>query len=204
MPAMFVKLHFSRANQKLQKTEKLHGATIIGWDLPAGMTCPYAGECKKICYAQRGNYRYPSKRDACMDNLIASQQPDFVERMVASIQGFNANNDKKLFIRIHASGDFYSVEYALKWAEIARQCPSVTFYAYTKSVSIVQTVDMPDNVKIAYSLGGLQDYLIPANAHAVAKIFDTEEDALNAGYDIRVNNDDLQVVAGGKLGLIKH
>ena len=106
-------------------------------------------------------------------------------------------------MRVHASGDFYSVEYARKWADIATQCPSVIFYAYTKSVSIVRSVDMPENVKLAFSYGGLQDYLIPAGA-TVARIFDTAEDAINAGYDISVNNDDLRVVAGGKLGLIKH
>lgn len=204
MSEMFVKIHVSRGNAKLKKTEKLNNATVIGFDLPAGRTCPYAGECKKICYAQKGNYRFPSKRDACTDNWIASQQADFIQRMVAIVTGIQSNNDKKLFVRIHASGDFYSIEYARKWAEIARQCPSVTFYAYTKSVAIVLGADMPDNVKIAFSYGGLQDYLIPANAHAVAKIFDTEEDALNAGYDITVNNNDLMVVKGGKLGLIKH
>ena len=203
MPKMFVKLHFSRANKKLQKTEKLHDAEIVGFDLPAGITCPYAGECKKICYAKKGNYQFPSKKAACADNLIASQQDDFVQRMVAIINGMVANTDKNVFVRIHASGDFYSVEYAQKWMDIAIQCPSVVFYAYTKSVSIIRSVTVPDNVKLAFSYGGLQDYLIPAGA-TVAKIFDTAEDALNAGYDISVNNDDLQVVNGGKLGLIKH
>ena len=62
---------------------------------------------------------------------------------------------------------------------------------------------MPENVHIAFSYGGTQDYLIPAGA-TVAKIFETEEDALNAGYDTSVNNNDLMVVKGGKLGLIKH
>ena len=203
MPKMFVKLHFSRANKKLQKTEKLHGAEIIGFDLPAGTTCPYAGECRAICYAKKGNYQFPSKKAACLDNLIASQQDDFVQRMVAVLNGIVANTDRQVYVRVHASGDFYSVEYARKWADIASQCPRVIFYAYTKSVSIVQSVTMPENVHRAFSYGGLQDYLIPAGA-TVAKIFDTEDDAINAGYDIRVNNDDLQVVAGGKLGLIKH
>ena len=203
MSAMFVRIHVSRGNAKLKKTEKLNGATVIGFDLPAGHTCPHAGECKRICYAQKGNYRFPSKRDACMENWIASQQADFVQRMVAIITGIQSNNDKPLYVRIHASGDFYSIEYARKWAEIARQCPSVTFYAYTKSVSIVLGAGMPVNVHIAFSYGGTQDYLIPAGA-TVAKIFDCAEDALNAGYDISVNDNDLMVVKGGKLGLIKH
>lgn len=200
---MFVKLHFSRANKKLQKTEKFHGVEIAGFDLPAGDTCPYAGACKRICYAKKGNYQFPSKKNACKDNLIASLQDDFVQRMVAILNGMVANTDKPVYVRVHASGDFYSIEYARKWADIASQCPRVTFYAYTKSVAIVLGAGMPDNFHVAFSYGGLQDYLIPAGA-TVAKIFDTEEDALNAGYDTSVNNDDLMVVKGGKLGLIKH
>ena len=203
MSEMFVRIHVSRGNAKLKKTEKLNNATVIGFDLPAGLTCPYAGECKKICYAKKGNYQFPSKKDACKDNLIASQQDDFIQRMVATINGIKANNEKPLYVRVHASGDFYSIEYARKWAEIARQCPSVTFYAYTKSVSIVLGAGMPDNFHVAFSYGGLQDYLIPAGA-TVAKIFNTADEALDAGFDISVNDNDLMVVKGGKLGLIKH
>lgn len=203
MSEMFVRIHVSRGNAKLKKTEKLNNATVIGFDLPAGLTCPYAGECKKICYAKKGNYQFPSKKDACKDNLIASQQDDFIQRMVATINGIKANNEKPLYVRVHASGDFYSVEYARKWAEIARQCPSVTFYAYTKSVAIVLGAGMPENFHVAFSYGGLQDYLIPAGA-TVAKIFNTADEALDAGFDISVNDNDLMVVKGGKLGLIKH
>lgn len=203
MSEMFVRIHVSRGNAKLKKTEKLNNATVIGFDLPAGLTCPYAGECKKICYAKKGNYQFPSKKDACKDNLIASQQDDFIQRMVATINGIKANNEKPLYVRVHASGDFYSIEYARKWAEIARQCPSVTFYAYTKSVSIVLGAGMPANFHVAFSYGGLQDYLIPAGA-TVAKIFNTADEALDAGFDISVNDNDLMVVKGGKLGLIKH
>ena len=40
MSEMFVKIHVSRGNAKLKKTEKLNNATVIGFDLPAGRTCP--------------------------------------------------------------------------------------------------------------------------------------------------------------------
>jgi hypothetical protein len=36
------------------------------------------------------------------------------------------------FVRVHESGEFYSQEYVNKWYEIAKHCPNVTFYAYTK------------------------------------------------------------------------
>lgn len=202
------RIHLSTGNAKLQKTAKLHNARITSFDLVPGVTCPCAGECKDWCYAQKGNYvRFGKTLGMCHEeNYEISQRADFVDIMVKKLRGMVKAADrkgKKVFIRLHATGDFYSLEYARKWAEIARQCPSVTFYAYTKSVSIVQRAGFPKNVFIAYSYGGTQDLQIPEGA-TVARVFQTEEEALNAGYNVNVNGDDLQVVAGGKLGLIYH
>ena len=36
-------------------------------------------------------------------------------------------------MRIHVSGDFYSEEYIQNWIDIVNGCPSVQFYAYTRS-----------------------------------------------------------------------
>jgi len=35
-------------------------------------------------------------------------------------------------VRIHASGDFHTAEYARAWVEVAGRCPGVRFYAYTR------------------------------------------------------------------------
>jgi hypothetical protein len=60
---------------------------------------------------------------------------------------------KKSVIRIHESGDFYSVAYFKKWIEIAKKLPGKTFYAYTKSWFIAQHLDeLPDNFIIIFSL----------------------------------------------------
>lgn len=196
-------IHMSEGNAKLKKTEEIHGCKIVGFDLPAGDTCPYAGECKAICYARKCRFVYGRKAAYTKDNYLASLQPDFVQRMSAIINGIVASTPKKVYVRIHASGDFYCLDYAKKWAEIIRQCPSAEFYAYTKSVGFVRSIDWAHNMHVAFSFGGKQDDLIPIGA-TVAKIFDTEEEAHAAGYDTSVNNDDLKVIAGGKLGLIKH
>lgn len=198
------RIYLSKGNAKLKKTAKVRNAAVMAFDLPAGYTCPYAGECRKYCYAKKGRYVFESKRNCNDGNYHASLELDFVPRMVAILKGEDAKTDKKIHIRIHSSGDFYNREYALKWESIARECPEIVFYAYTKSVEIVKSIDWPENVHIAYSIGGTQDDLIPPES-TIAKIFDTPEDAINNGYDPAIMQDDLLVVYGSKrLGLIKH
>lgn len=49
--------------------------------------------------------------------------------------------NKKAYIRIHASGDFYDYDYFEKWTRIAekyRDNPSIQFVAYTKAFNILQ------------------------------------------------------------------
>ena len=52
-------------------------------------------------------------------------------------------------VRIHESGDFYSIEYVEKWDNIAKQLPQVKFYAYTKRNFVQFTAN---NVNIVNSL----------------------------------------------------
>lgn len=196
-------IHISIGNEKLRKTAKKNGVKVGSFDLPAGITCPCALECKAYCYADKGRFTFEGKRRCNADNLKASKSADFVQRMVAVLRNMDAHTRRNTYIRLHASGDFYSPEYAQKWADIASQCPSITFYAYTKSVKIVTGVKWPSNVHFAFSTGGKQDLLIPEGA-TVAKVFETDDDARKEGYDPSVNDDDFAVIRGGKLGLRKH
>ncbi|HEY5960767.1 MAG TPA: hypothetical protein VIV60_29635, partial [Polyangiaceae bacterium] len=36
-------------------------------------------------------------------------------------------------IRIHSSGDFFSLEYLRAWQEVARRNPGITFFTYTRT-----------------------------------------------------------------------
>ena len=53
-------------NSKLKKTSIENNARVLNFSLPAYKTitgktvCPFAKDCIKYCYAQKGNYRYPS------------------------------------------------------------------------------------------------------------------------------------------------
>jgi hypothetical protein len=60
---------------------------------------------------------------------------------------------RKRVVRVHESGDFYSVEYFRKWLKIARKLPNIQFYAYTKSWFIAQHLEeLTDNFVIIFSL----------------------------------------------------
>ena len=119
---------------------------------------------------------------------------------------------KATHIRIHDSGDFYSVKYLQKWVQIAEFNPSIIFYAYTKSIKFFvndlfpdnDTLLLPDNMKIIFSEGSKTDELINAREHRHARIFKTSEELNAAGY-IDASENDLQAITENKkVGLIFH
>ena len=171
------------------------------FSLIAGKTCPMAGKCKKYCYGKKGTYLYPSviaRREACYQ---ASLKDNFVDYMTANVNMVKAEvGNADLYIRIHDTGDFYSIEYVKKWFEIARNCPDVKFYTYTKSVTYVKSAgEIPENLTITYSLGGLEDLEIPEGSK-VAMVYDGQ---LPEGW-IRGNDDDLTMYRTDKIALELH
>lgn len=102
------------------------------FDLPAGST-NIGGTCKVSCpgcYAMKAQVRFPTTVvPARYDKLIASRQPDFTSKIVAEL---SKTKKKFNFVRVHSSGEFYSQGYIEKWLDIAKQLPSVKFYAFTK------------------------------------------------------------------------
>ncbi len=59
------------------------------------------------------------------------------ELIVKSLEHFFSYDGFKEQVRIHESGDFYNGEYLKAWIEVARMMPKNKFYAYTKSVPLV-------------------------------------------------------------------
>jgi hypothetical protein len=107
---------------------KLGEGTYV-FSLPALLTCPGSTPCcQRHCYALRGRLAIRSNRKRYMANWVATREASFVPRMCREIH--------RRFVacaRIHVSGDFYSAAYIRAWVEIARACPHVRFYAYTRS-----------------------------------------------------------------------
>ncbi len=102
---------------------------LPSFSLPVLQTCPGKTEfCRRLCYGLRGRFTHQKMREIYQNNLKASKQAGFVERIVREI-----SKSKTEAFRLHVVGDFYSVEYLEKWIEIANRLPNVKFFGSTRS-----------------------------------------------------------------------
>tara|TARA_R110000764_G_scaffold92143_1_gene175426 strand:- start:263 stop:886 length:624 start_codon:yes stop_codon:yes gene_type:complete len=201
-------------NSKMKKTSLKNNAKIFNFSIPAyktksgKVTCPFAAACVKYCYAQKGNYtRFPIVQELMEKKYEISKQTNFNSLMNAEIK-----KKKATHVRIHDSGDFYSVKYLQKWVQIAEFNPTIIFYAYTKSIKFfvndlfpdTDTLLLPDNMKIIFSEGSKTDELINPKTDRHARIF-KNIDLLNAAGYIDASANDLQAITDNKkVGLIFH
>jgi len=193
-------------NSKLKKTSIENNMRVLNFSLPAYKTitgktvCPFAKDCVKYCYAQKGNYKYPSVIKGLNNRYELSKTTDFVPKMNATII-----LERPTHVRIHDSGDFYSVAYLKKWVTIANDNKEVIFYAYTKSIKFfINGIKLPKNLKIIFSEGSKTDNLINVNKHRHARIFKSKE-LLNAAGYINASENDLKAIQDNKkVGLVYH
>ena len=200
-------------NSKLKKTSIENNMRVLNFSLPAYKTitgktvCPFAKECVKYCYAQKGNYRYPSVIKGLNNRYELSKTADFVPKMNATII-----LERPTHVRIHDSGDFYSIDYLNKWISIANDNKEVIFYAYTKSIKFFKmdlfaktdTLLLPKNLKIIFSEGSKTDNLINVAKDRHARIFKSKELLAAAGYIDASNNDLKAITSNKKVGLVYH
>ena len=160
---------------------KLKADGIWSFNLIPIIHCPMAGACKSYCYATVGQQAFRNGVLRRARAFLATQQADFVPRMVVEV-GKAVKRGAKA-IRIHDSGDFYSAEYVLAWFLIASACPDVKFYAYTKMVPLVKKLSakVPTNMRLIQSLGGISDKLIDRSLPH-SRIFGNLVDLKAAGY----------------------
>lgn len=192
-------------NSKLKKSSIKHNAKIYAFDIPAyktatgKITCPFAQDCVKYCYAQKGAYVWTPAKKKHNQNYINTQNANFVDMIQEEI-----NRKRKItHIRVHSSGDYYSPKYLNKWLTIAKNNPNIIFYSYTKSIPLVNKIDKPSNYIFIYSEGSKVDYLINKNDRH-AKIFNNQKELLEKGY-INASDDDLMAITDNKkVGLIFH
>lgn len=116
----------TRGNHKLP-------TSTLNFSLPPVTTCPGStAECRKFCYAKKAFRQYKNVRTAWIRNLEESKKDSFIKTISDQIK----NSRTVKTIRIHTSGDLYSEEYYNKWIQIAKAFPKLTFYAYTKVVTM--------------------------------------------------------------------
>lgn len=180
-------------NQKMRKTSKENNIRLYNFGITAykshstgKITCPFAKDCVKFCYARKGSFIWTNTKKAYEKRYLLTKDSDlFKAKMMDAIQRRKATH-----IRIHDSGDFYNRNYILSWFEIMRQFEDVTFYAYTKSKMLFDEFDfLPANFTVIYSLGSKFDNLIDEDIDRHSKIFNSEAELLKEGYLNASKND---------------
>jgi len=177
-------------NSKLKKTSKLTGLRVFNFGIPAyksatgKLTCPFAAECVKFCYAQKGAYSWSNVKPAFEKRYELTKTDDFVNEMNKEIA-----KKKPDYVRVHDSGDYYSKAYLDKWIEIAIHNPHVRFYSYTNSVEMLKAADLPDNYDIIFSDSGKQKDKININVDRHTRIFTNLADMTLAGYTNAMETD---------------
>ena len=199
-------------NKKLKNTSLINKARILNFSLPAYKTqnnkvvCPFAKDCVKYCYAQKGNYRFPSVKKGLNNRYELSKKEEFVTIMNANIL-----LERPTHVRIHDSGDFYSVDYLNKWVQIAKDNKEVIFYAYTKSIPFFKRTKeennnwlLPKNLIIIFSEGSKKDNLINTTKDRHSRIFKDINEMIKQGY-INASDNDLNAITDNKkVGLLLH
>lgn len=134
-------IHLSEGNIKSKNTDDV---TFLTWSLPCKITCPYSTEmCRKRCFAQKNQY-FKNVLNSRMRNYEETKKNTFVQDVINHLEYHLSRKkmeDKKVFIRIHTSGDFYNLHYFKKWIEITKHFKGndkILFQAYTKSMPIIK------------------------------------------------------------------
>lgn len=165
-----------RTNAKMKKSGNATNQAFYNTTLPAinGLclneqtnqlmivnTCPGAGECKVICYARKGSYiqyKAVALNQTKTLNYIMNDFEGYVKQIKKEILAAKSKNkEKNIVLRFNDSGDMISEKYMQMTVEIAKEMPDVTFYAYTKSISVAKSLDFPDNYVMNYSMLGKED-----------------------------------------------
>ncbi len=195
-------------------------------ELPDGShfnVCPNAGACAKFCYARNGTYLFPKVRGKHLSNLtLVREREDWADVLLEELahKRFTQTGKPRVIpglddvshlspwaqfwlacggaaIRIHDSGDFFSLEYLEGWRKIVKRRPDILFYAYTKEVGMVKDAGITrhSNLLICYSMGGKQDDLVDKDVDYHADVFPDLASIAEAGYYSQHESDLLCVLA---------
>lgn len=113
-------------------------------DIKGTCLCDCAG-----CYAKTGFFRMNSTiKSLAIKTALARLYMDFVKRaIIAQIEA-----DKIEYCRIHASGEFFNMDYVDMWKEVCTACENCHFWTYTKNREAEQAFDNVKNANIVKSI----------------------------------------------------
>jgi hypothetical protein len=210
-------LIFGRGNAKLD-------GFIATFSLPAGHSCPFADvclsrcvscgdsfkvqdgpACQFRCFAAGDEAKYPTVRNARNHNFTLLRNCKTVNEMADLICNSLPKAKKVRAIRAHVAGDFFSQTYFDAWLEVARRCPNLLFYAYTKSIPfwVNRLKQIPINFKLNASFGGKANNLIKLHNLKSATVVFSVAEAQALGLEI--DHDDSHAYGDkGNFALLLH
>ncbi len=143
------------------------------FNLPSKTTCLKGLECHKYCYSSKAEVQYPAVLPSRERNLVASKTLEFADDVVSLLK-----TRRNKLVRVHESGDFYSLAYIIEWFRIAAELPEYTFYAYTKRTDLFSKGLLgakPKNFVLLYSVDGLDKVEeLPKGFDKIARVSGTE------------------------------
>ena len=169
----------SELGQRIRKSE------FASLSLLSGVSCPGAKDCKSravlgdngkrsIVDGPNCRFRCFSASDEAMYSETYAQREHNRRQVLACGKDpyavaalLLASIPRKIkLVRIHIGGDYLSLEYLLGWILFAAMRPDTRVYSYTKSLHFLakldcNAADLPSNMRIVLSEGGLFDNLIP-------------------------------------------
>jgi len=200
----FIKAITQTPTELIKSNDKLKKSNIWQWSIPAltaavvnkgelkvVSTCPGAGECAEACYACQGGYTFKSSVVAHTRNLQFMR--DNVKAWQDQIVSEISRKRKIKAFRIHDSGDFMSMSYAIAWFEVINRLPHIQFYAYSKMIPMFKgalSKHIPANLSLIYSYGGKYDDMIDPSVDRHSKVYSSHVDMVAAGYADTTETDD--------------
>ena len=190
---------------------------IASFNLPAGayndsdgkkhVVCIGAKACLDLCYARQGRYKMGSVISLRKNNhmtLVSAYIQNGIEGMVTLLTEAVESLPRTYgIIRIHDSGDFFSKAYLEAWLIVIRRFPHLLFYAYTKSAPLFDGMDIPENFRVTFSMGGKFDSRVSKDAPISMILKDESE--LETFTMVDGNDSDLPAILGLKrIGLVYH
>lgn len=106
-------------------------------------TCPRSCEQWRSCY---GSAMHLARRHAVDE--------DFLFLLKAEVVTLARQHDAGFLVRLHALGDFYSVEYVETWGKLLKACPSLHVWGYTARTPFDAD---PESVAIAEAIQAVID-----------------------------------------------
>jgi hypothetical protein len=117
-------------NSKIGQWSEYYDKVFV-WNLPVVLTCPGASQwCLRHCYnADKRHEKFP------IDSWHKNLQFFLEDKKALAIELLKilTQENGRVAVRIHSSGDFFSNEYINFWKDLINKTPDVNYWAYTRS-----------------------------------------------------------------------